>query len=148
MYEAAPSDYHPPANFWNYYAQLETVNANCKVIEVPLIANYTFRRNTRYAWFASAGLSSYFMKKETYLYHSKIAPGQYQDKSYTLKNKNNHYLSSLRLSAGYEQTLNRNISLSAEPYLNLPLSGIGFGKIKLNSAGLLFSVSVKPFVKK
>jgi hypothetical protein len=33
----------------------------------------------------------------------------------------------------------------AEPYLELPLNGIGFGKINLNSTGLLFTLVVKPF---
>ncbi|MDQ6762410.1 MAG: PorT family protein [Bacteroidota bacterium] len=147
VYEAASSDYHPPTFFWNYYPNLEDVNADCKVIEVPLIVNYKFSQHAKHEWFASAGMSSYFMKKETYIYHSKIAPGQYQDKSYTVQNQNNHYLSSLRLSAGYEKNVSKTVSFSAEPYLTLPLSGVGFGKVKLNSAGLLFSVSVKPFVK-
>ena len=147
VYDAATSDYHPPANFWTYYPNLDDVSANCNVIEVPLILNYAFSQQVKQSWFVSAGISSYFMKKETYTYHSKLATGQYQDKSYTIKNQNKHYLSSLRLSAGYEKKLNNTISLSAEPYLNLPLSGIGFGKVKLNSAGLLFSLNVKPFVK-
>lgn len=148
VYDAMPSDYHPPANFWNYYPNLDDVSADCNVIEVPVVLNYIFSQQLKQAWFVSAGISSYFMKKETYTYHSKLAPGQYQDKSYTIKNQNKHYLSSLRLSAGYEKKFNKIISLSAEPYLNLPLSGVGYGKVKLSSAGLLFSVSVKPFAKR
>ncbi|MEO8568693.1 MAG: hypothetical protein ABI419_06145, partial [Ginsengibacter sp.] len=147
VYGARPSDYNPPSAFWNYYPGLEDINADCAVTEIPLIINYTFRQNSRQAWFGSAGLSSYFMKRETYDYHSKT-PWGYQDKSYTIYRENKHYLSSVRISAGYEKTLNRAISISAEPYLNLPLSGIGYGKVKLNSAGLLFSVNVKPFAKK
>ena len=147
VYGATPSDYNPPSEFWNYYPGLEDINADCRVNEIPLIINYTFRQNSRQAWFGSAGLSSYFMKRETYNYHSKTAWG-YQDKSYTIYRENKHYLSSLRISAGYEKTFNRIISVSAEPYLNLPLSGIGYGKVKLNSAGLLFSVNVKPFARK
>jgi len=38
--------------------------------------------------------------------------------------------------------------LTAEPYLKLPLGGVGYGKVKLNSTGILFSVSVKPFEQK
>ncbi|MEO8108919.1 MAG: hypothetical protein ABI594_02755 [Ginsengibacter sp.] len=147
VYDAMPSDYHPPVNFWNYYPNLDEVSANCNVLEVPVVLNYIFSQQSRQAWFVSAGLSSYFMKKETYNYHSKIAPNLYQDKIYTIKNQNEHYLSSLRLSAGYEKKLNKTISLSAEPYVNLPLSGVGYGKVKLSSAGLLFSLSLKPFAK-
>jgi hypothetical protein len=54
----------------------------------------------------------------------------------------------LKLSAGYEKKLSSKIFLTAEPYLNLPLTGIGYGKVKLYSAGILFSLNVKPFSKK
>ncbi len=148
VYGAKPSDYHPPSFFWNLYPDLEDINADCRVNEVPLIVSYTFSQNAKKSWFGAAGISSYFMKRETYNYFSKPTPGGYQHASYTIRNKNTHYLSSLRLSAGYERKFNNTFSLSTEPYLNLPLSGIGFGKVKLNSAGALFTLSIKPFAKK
>jgi hypothetical protein len=33
----------------------------------------------------------------------------------------------------------------AEPYIKLPLTGVGYGKVKLNSGGVLFSIGVNPF---
>ncbi len=148
VYGAKPAEYNPSGMFWNYYPYLENISADCKVNEVPLIVNYTFSQNQKQAWFVSAGLSSYFMKRETYIYHSKSPSGAYWDKTYMVSNKNKHYLSSLRISTGYQKTINKTISLSAEPYLNLPVSGVGYGKVKLTSAGILFSVNVKPFAKK
>jgi hypothetical protein len=44
--------------------------------------------------------------------------------------------------------LNKNISLQAEPYLKIALDGVGYGKVNLNSAGVLFSAIIKPFAKK
>ena len=35
-----------------------------------------------------------------------------------------------------------------EPYVKLPLTGIGYGKVKLNSGGILFSIGIKPFAAK
>jgi hypothetical protein len=32
-----------------------------------------------------------------------------------------------------------------EPYFKLPLSGVGFGKVKLNSGGVLVTAVIKPF---
>jgi hypothetical protein len=32
----------------------------------------------------------------------------------------------------------------AEPYVKIPLTGVGFGKVKLASAGVLFSVGIHP----
>jgi hypothetical protein len=147
-YGAKSSDYHPPARFWNYYPDLTSIDANCKVYEVPLLVNYNFNRNAKHQWFVSAGLASYFMKREDYDYISKSPSGQISYHNYTISNENQHYFSSLKLSAGYEKKLSSKISLTAEPYLNLPLTGIGYGKVKLYSAGILFSLNVKPFSKK
>jgi hypothetical protein len=54
----------------------------------------------------------------------------------------------LNLSGGYTRVLNKNISLQAEPYFKIALDGIGYGKVKLNSGGVLFSAVIKPFAKK
>jgi len=43
--------------------------------------------------------------------------------------------------------LSNTISLSAEPYLEVPMTGIGAGKVHLNSGGVLFTVGVSPFRK-
>ncbi len=144
-YGAKSSDYHPPARFWNYYPDLTSIDANCKVYEVPLLVNYNFSRNAKHHWFVSAGVASYFMKKEDYDYISKSPSGQISYNNYTIRNENQHYFSSLKLSAGYEKKLSSKISLTTEPYLNLPLTGIGYGKVKLYSAGILLSLDVKPF---
>ena len=146
-YDAKSSDYHPPAGFWNYYPYLKSIDANCKIYEVPLSVNYNFSQNAKHLWFVSAGLSSYFMKKEDYSYISKSPSGQISYNDYTVRNQNQHYFSSVRLSAGYEKKVSNKISIIAEPYFNLPLSGIGYGKVKLHSAGILFSLDIKPFSK-
>ncbi|MEO8961205.1 MAG: hypothetical protein ABI325_04945, partial [Ginsengibacter sp.] len=147
IYDANLSDYHPPARFWNYYPDLKYINADCKIYEVPLIVNYNFRQTPKYTWFGSAGISSFFMKKEDYSFLSKSSSGQTSYNNYTINNKNQHYLSSIRLSAGYVRKLKNNISILAEPYLALPLTGVGYGKVKLYSAGILFTINVKPFAQ-
>jgi hypothetical protein len=148
VYNASPSDYHPPTKFWDYYPHLENISATCKVYEVPIIVDYIFKNKAKSRYFASAGLSSYFMHKETYHYSSETPTAGYRYDTFTVSNQNRHYLSSLRLSAGYQRKLSATISITAEPYLNLPLGGIGFGKVKLNSAGMLITVGIKPFGKK
>ena len=148
IYDAEVSDYHPPVRFWNYYPDLKYIDANCKIYEVPFIINYNFAQTKKHQWFGAVGLSSYFMKKEDYDFFSKNSAGQTSYNSYTINNKNRHYLSSVRLSAGYERKIKNNISILAEPYLNLPLNGVGYGKVKLYSTGVLVTLQVKPFTKK
>jgi hypothetical protein len=135
--------YVRPGSTWNNY--LQSIDANCKVYEVPVTLSYNFGKTKNHNWFASAGLSSYFMKRESYVYFYKYPSGLTDNKSWTVTNQNKHYFSVLDISTGYEYSFNKRFSIIAEPYVKLPLSGIGVGKIKLNSAGVLFTAAVKPF---
>lgn len=149
IYTANPEDYNPPANFWNYYPNLKTIDANCKVYEIPLVIDYTISQNKKQSWFASAGLSSLLMKKETYEYYFKpVSSPTYISYTRTITNQNKHYFSILDLSGGYTRRINKNISLRTEPYIKIALSGVGYGKVKLNSGGILVSAIIKPFAKK
>ena len=88
------------------------------------------------------------MKKESYSYYYKYPNGNEVSKLWSISNQNQHYFSVLDLSAGYEYSFSKRTSLLAEPYLKMPLSGIGAGKVKLNSGGILFTFTLKPFYKK
>ena len=149
VYTADPGDYHPPTNFWQYYPNLENIEANCKVYDIPITVDYKISSNKKQSWFVSAGVSSLLMKEETYEYYFKPnnSPNYI---TYTKKvdNQNKHYFSVLNLSGGYTRVLNKNISLQAEPYLKIAMDGVGYGKVNLNSGGVLFSAVIKPFAKK
>ena len=73
----------------------------------------------------------------SYAYTENYRPGYWQGE---WVNANRHYFSVLNLSAGYEHALSTRWSLQAEPYLKIPLTGIGTGKLRLISAGVFFGV--------
>ncbi|MBI5856766.1 MAG: hypothetical protein HZB42_03865 [Sphingobacteriales bacterium] len=146
VYTASPGSYNPPASWWAYYPNLQKVDADCKVYEIPILLSYNFGHNKTNNWFASAGISTLLMKTEAYNYFYKYtASGPVISKKWTIKDKNKHYFSVLTLSAGFQQKIGKRISLVAEPYIKLPLAGVGFGKVKLNSGGILFTVGVNLF---
>jgi hypothetical protein len=87
------------------------------------------------------------MKKEKYVYNYETSAGNTYTYPYETRNENKHYFSVLNLSAGYTRDISNTVSLTAEPYVDVPLVGIGVGKVHLTSAGVLFTVSVKPFKK-
>lgn len=144
VYSAGPDDYNPPQHYWTNYVDLTKVDASCKVFEIPVTIGYNFVQSNTHSIFGAVGISSFLMKKETYEYYYKNQNGDPQYKSWsTTGNKN--LFSVFNLSAGYERELNRGISLTVEPYLKIPLDGIGFGNIKMNSMGILISMNIKPF---
>ncbi|MEO6732413.1 MAG: hypothetical protein ABIN01_14440 [Ferruginibacter sp.] len=148
IYTAQSGDYHPPSYYWTNTADLQKVDADCNVFEIPLSASYNFGQSKKHNWLVGLGFSSFLMKRETYHYYYKNMQGQSMYKQWTLRNKNNHYFSVLTISGGYQYQLNRRFSFIAEPYFKVPLQGIGFGKIKLNSGGLVITASIKPFAKR
>lgn len=148
IYSVAGDDYKIPPGSIGNYQYLENVEANCKVYEIPVKLGYSFGKIKNHSWFVSTGLSSYLMKKESYDYYYKTPTGQIYNKDWSISNKNRHFFSVLDISGGYQYSFSSQFSLIAEPYVNLPLTGIGAGKVKLNSGGILFTIQAKPFLKK
>jgi hypothetical protein len=147
VYWAGPNDYKlsytPPPS-----VKFEGADADCYVIEIPVKLNYNFGFRNKSNWFASAGLASYLMKRESYSYvYKPVTGGPPYYHWYETKNENKHYFSVLNLSGGFTRQLNNIFSISAEPYIEIPLTGIGAGKVHLNSGGVLFTIGVKPFRK-
>ncbi|MDP4262906.1 MAG: hypothetical protein Q8941_10270 [Bacteroidota bacterium] len=145
VYSADKESYKPKGVVIPNYQYLDKINADCKVYEIPLSLAYNFAGSEKGNWYASTGLSSYIMKKEVYdyVYQYPGAPPTVYSK--TLNNENKHYLSVLSLSAGYQRKINNTLSVAAEPYIRVPLTGIGFGNVQLNSAGVLFSLNLSLF---
>lgn len=117
------------------------LNGTCDMIEIPLNVKYDFRSKKLSGFYAVAGLSSYIIKKEDYNYFATHSGNDYYaDRSY--KNSGNNLFSILNLSAGYQFIFKNNSSLRVEPYLKVPLSGLGIGKMPFTSTGLSASFTV------
>lgn len=144
IYTALPDQYEQGTT----YPYLQDIDAVCKVYEIPVSITYRFAEKRNHNWFGGVGLSSFIMKKEDYDYNYKYPGGPSYQYRYSYANENKHYFSVLSLFAGYQYKLSDRISFMAGPYFKLPLGGVGAGKIKLNSGGLLLTATVKPFAKK
>jgi hypothetical protein len=117
------------------YVDLQNVNGVCRMIEVPVNLKYNFITSIKTKWFATTGLSSYFMFKEGYTYNYLYngTPGQ---KYYSYNSGSQNWFSVLNISAGYEHSIGNIGNLRLEPYLRIPLSGMGTGSLPIMSVGL------------
>lgn len=133
-YFAKGQDYNPKYDYWTNYVELDYIDGDCSMWEIPLIVRYDLTSSQRGSWFAATGLSSYLMKKESYEYYY-TQNGTY-DSRYRSYPTNEKYLFSIaHLSGGYERRISKRLSLQVEPYIKLPLKGLGFGRMQLNSFG-------------
>jgi hypothetical protein len=141
-YTALGSEYVTPSWIAARPDDLLAVSANCIVIDIPLNLKRYFKTKKGKNWFVSTGVSSYLMLREDYTYdYSEQRPNWLE--TWSVKNQNNHYLGIANLSVGFETPINKKLGLSIEPFIKLPLTGIGQGKVKFLSFGTNVAIKLK-----
>ncbi len=144
MYSALGKDFNPPKHYWTSYVKLESLDGYCQMIDIPLNIRYDLSAKGNNRWYASAGLSSYLMTSQFYNYYYYNNANQYTEKNWKNNANSEYWMGILNLSAGYERILNRKWSLQAEPFLKVPLKGVGFGKMDISTFGTLFTLRYHP----
>jgi len=124
-----------PSN-WN----LTDLDGTCYMWEVPVNVRYNFSQTEKSKWFATAGLSTYFMTRENYTYNYTVN-GWTGDSNWNIKKPSQYWFSIINLSAGYEHRLGGIGNLRIEPYLRVPLSGLGTGKLNILSTGINIGIT-------
>ena len=139
-YTSQGDDFNPPKGSWIDNIKLDLVEGSCTMFDIPLNVRYDLTQGNRHRYFLSTGLSTYLMKEEEYHYYYQYTNGSPGYRSRTYASDEHHWLSILNISAGFEKKVSRRLSLQGEPYLKIPLSGIGYGNLKINSYGIYFSI--------
>jgi hypothetical protein len=122
-----------PANVNIYY-----LDGGCNMVEVPIAVRYLFSKREN-SFFATAGLNSYFMKKEDYAYEANAGTGVYEGYR-TYKNTGSHFAATLQLTGGYQFKVFNKTNIRIEPYLQLPLQNVGIGRMPITSTGVHFGL--------
>jgi hypothetical protein len=117
------------------YSTLLNVDGTCFMWEIPVNVRYNFSTGPRMKWFATAGLSTYLMSKEDYTYQYETNMTT-ENSQWNLHRPSQYWFSIVNLSAGFEQRIGKIGNLRLEPYVRIPLSGIGTGNLPIMSAGL------------
>ncbi|MDJ1506344.1 hypothetical protein QNI22_37160, partial [Cytophagaceae bacterium BD1B2-1] len=146
IYSAGKDDYHATGRYmdslYNAGYYLKKIDADCRIIDIPINIRYNVFQNKIIGsnWFVSVGASSYFMKREDYDFRLTKYGHYNKDVEWGISNSNNHFFAVGNLSIGYEQRMGEHFSWQVEPYLKIPLGGVGYGKVKLISSGVFFSI--------
>ncbi|PUV21786.1 hypothetical protein [Sphingobacterium athyrii] len=121
------------------------VSAVCDVIDVPLTASYTVLKSKKVKFNVSAGLSSYFMLKEKYTFDYEGGGGYGGNNKtavYEVSGENQHIFGVADFSISIEKKINDKINVGVKPFVKLPLTGIGYGNVDLESKGVAFTLGV------
>ena len=115
--------------------KIMAVDGYSKMIEIPLLFVYHFIQNNQRSFFSSAGFSSYVLTNESNQYHASMNGTQAMMYGTYKKNKQ-YFAASLDLGVGYARDLGNKNSIRFQPYLQIPLKGVGVGDLQIMGAGI------------
>ncbi len=142
-YSASESNYVLPTGYLQGSA-IRNMRGECRILDIPVTLQYRVAEFDHSRIFATAGISTYIMLGEEYEftlegYNQTSETVAYQSE----KTGARHWLSNAGLSVGYEWDLDRNWSVRAEPFVKIPISGVGWTNVKLFSAGTFISLNYR-----
>lgn len=111
------------------------VHGSSRILELPLHLRYDLSIKDNHRLFSSAGFSSFIMTEENNQYHTLL--NGTEGKMYSSYKKDRRYFAAaVEFGLGYEKDLGKKGHIRFEPYLQLPVRGIGVGHLPVRSAGL------------
>ncbi|GAB5522544.1 MAG: hypothetical protein Roseis2KO_04160 [Roseivirga sp.] len=141
-YTALGNEYETPEWISARPDDLLSAIAKCTVIDIPLNVRKYFHTKKGKTFFASSGVSTYLMLREDYNYeYTEERPNW--EPFWRYENRNNHFLGILNLSVGYETRISKNLALGIEPFMKLPLTGIGEGRVRFLSFGSNIAIKLR-----
>jgi hypothetical protein len=142
VYAAEAGDYGKDG-FWYNRTLPDDINAVCQVLDIPLNIGYQVFARGKSAVTLNTGLSSYVMLSEAYDYYYQGGYGMPYTKTWEVRNQNRHLFSIYNLSALYSHRLTPSMAWGIEPFIKVPLAGVGAGRVKLASGGIFFSLGYR-----
>jgi hypothetical protein len=138
--------YTPPPTV--YSTKLLQAEGYCNMYEIPLSIRYTFNPEAKIVLFASAGASTYLMRKESYDYLIQYNTWAPQQKSRTINEPSNYIFGIADFSVGIRTKVSKKMFFEIQPFAKIPLRGVGNGNILLSSFGTYGNLIYKlPFRK-
>jgi|GEM_PF-1281687 len=116
--------------------------ARCLVIDIPINVRRYFAAKNGNQWFISSGLSTYLMLREDYEYEYATQNPNWAPTD-QVRGENNHFLGIANFSVGYETPINKKLGLAIEPFMKLPLTGIGQGRVRFLSFGANVAIKLR-----
>ena len=105
--------------------EILSLEGNNYVLEMPVKIKYDFLLRNKSNFFLSAGITSYINTHEKNNYLVFIN-GSQQSMISSYKNKSRSLAATVDISVGYEHKINKSNRIRVEPYLQIPIRGMGW----------------------
>ena len=118
------------------------IDADCRVLDIPLNVNYQLFSKGNNAMSINTGISSYIMLNEKYKQIDNEGAGAPKISVREIVNRNQHVFGVANLSISFNRKVSSNFNIGIQPFLKLPLTGLGEYGTRLRSAGVAVSLNI------
>ena len=120
--------------------QVTQVQGSSSIFEIPIHLRYYLANKNNHRFFSSAGFSSYIITTESNKYFTSLNGAE--EKLYGFYQTDRRYfVAAIDLGVGYEQSLGRKNNIRFEPYIQIPIKGIGIGNLPITGTGLHIGIT-------
>ncbi len=138
-YIADQKEYVAPTGFWPTRSYPNSTEGTCDMLQWSVDLRYNWLAKPKFKSFVSLGSSSWTILKEEYeFYYAKDYPGLLYH--WSSSQDKNYWLSMAQMGIGIEKTIRPGLSLQLNWFAQMPLKGVGNGKVEIYSSGLGFMV--------
>lgn len=120
--------------------QVMRVQGSSRVFEIPIHLHYDLINKNNRRVFSSTGFSSYIMTEESNKYFTSMNGIEEKLQGF-YKPDRRYFIAAIDLGVGYEQSLGRKNVIRFQPYIQVPIKGIGIGNLPVTSTGLHIGIS-------
>ena len=147
-YTARATDFKVPHDYYQSVGlkEVDFIKGKMNMLEIPINLRYDFSVTGNTIFFASGGVSSYLFGNERSKYYFDFF-GREVCREFQYTNKQG-ILSSANLSMGVETGISNDFSIMVAPYMKLPLSDLGFGRIRMSSVGINVALRYSPVLSR
>lgn len=145
-YRAGAGAYKPLKGFWTDGIAPSYTRASCQMLDIPVGINYHFSGISNNSFVVSGGVSSVFMLREDYKF-GYPEDGKEHIETWSGRNANKHLFNDVYFSFGYQKKISKHMALKFDPYIQLPIKGIGHGNLKLYTLGTKLSIQFLAYRK-
>lgn len=123
--------------------KLMSVKGNSSIIEIPLKFKYNVWQKKNNTVYTAAGVSSYILINEKNNYVTSV-DGTMGNMYGNYTNTSGYFAGAINISAGYEHALKQNATIRVEPYISIPVKGIGMGSLPITTSGVHVLFTIAP----
>ena len=121
-----------------------SLEGESSVVEIPVKIKYDFFKNKQSGWFVTGGFSSTVLLNENNEYAALVF-GTPRNMNVTYQQNRSYFISAVNFSIGHEFKAFKKSNFRIEPYIQIPVKGIGVGSMPVFTTGVHVGITLPGF---